>query len=724
MGKKKRTKQEEKRRAEAKRRTEAKRRAAEKPAPNRAKRERRSILEKIPRDPAHLVAYLMVVVAGYMLVDYALSIRLIQDDVYITLEYVKHFLEGEGLVFNPGERVEGYTNFLWLLLLSGLGAAGVDLESATQHLSLIFGVATLAATFLLAYSAKLSGEGLPEARRASFAQSAPLFAAVAPVFLLFNGGYHYWTISGMETTFFAFLTTVGAVAVLAEKDASRPNYWFAGALALAALARPDGWLAFAVLYAFRLARRVFDSDESPLAALLAQLKASPRLIELAVFLAPNGLYEIFRLAYFGHPLPNTFYAKTGFSSVYLATGFDYLTSFLGKYMLFGALALAPALLALKRKWRTPVAFLYWYLFVYTLYVVSIGGDVLSHHRFFVPLLPFFAALIALGLRGLYYLALARDWAPRLALVLLVAGPPVHEYYRYQDEIPELKRAQILENSLVDKMRRKGQWLNEQMRRRGEPLVAAATTIGAFAYATDAVVIDMLGLTDEYIAHHPKPIPEISGDRTVSWKERNYNVDYVLERDPDYVFFSTGMKPSAFAERALFITPEFHERYYLENVRAVDVPTRQQTAFMTYTRLPDELVRDLGMKKGERYHPKFITFYYQAADLIAVEQRKGNAERTPEALRQMERVVDSLHAYAPAHFPDGYTLLGRMYYLHNRHELAAEAYQGALRRDPLSVMGHAGALMYAVEAQDTAAMIRHRKYVERFSPYLLTFFQAY
>ncbi len=56
------------------------------------------------------------------------------------------------------------------------------------------------------------------------------------------------------------------------------------------------------------------------------------------------------------------------------------------------------------------------------------------------------------------------------------------------------------------------------------------------------------------------IPEIS-DLATGWKERNYNADYVMSKDPDYIYFSTGVKPSAYAERALYTNEEFIKYYY-------------------------------------------------------------------------------------------------------------------------------------------------------------------
>jgi tetratricopeptide (TPR) repeat protein len=60
-----------------------------------------------------------------------------------------------------------------------------------------------------------------------------------------------------------------------------------------------------------------------------------------------------------------------------------------------------------------------------------------------------------------------------------------------------------------------------------------------------------------IAHRPE---NILGAR-VYWKERNYNTQHVLERDPSYIYFSTGSKPSAAAERALFLRRRFRQGYY-------------------------------------------------------------------------------------------------------------------------------------------------------------------
>ena len=51
------------------------------------------------------------------------------DDAFISFRYARNLLEGNGLVFNPGERVEGYSNFLWVLELAALwGAFGLRPE--------------------------------------------------------------------------------------------------------------------------------------------------------------------------------------------------------------------------------------------------------------------------------------------------------------------------------------------------------------------------------------------------------------------------------------------------------------------------------------------------------------------------------------------------------------------------------------------------------------------
>src|SRR5262245_21350587 len=61
------------------------------------------------------------------------------DDAYITFRYARHLAEGYGLgAWNrTGERVEGYSSPLWMLLLAGAARLGVDLRIASK----IFGAA-------------------------------------------------------------------------------------------------------------------------------------------------------------------------------------------------------------------------------------------------------------------------------------------------------------------------------------------------------------------------------------------------------------------------------------------------------------------------------------------------------------------------------------------------------------------------------------------------------
>ena len=68
------------------------------------------------------------------------------DDAFISFRYVRNLLAGHGLVFNPGEYVEGYTNFLWIVELAAIwGIFGHRPEDAAPWLSVAYTVGTLAA---------------------------------------------------------------------------------------------------------------------------------------------------------------------------------------------------------------------------------------------------------------------------------------------------------------------------------------------------------------------------------------------------------------------------------------------------------------------------------------------------------------------------------------------------------------------------------------------------
>jgi len=66
----------------------------------------------------------------------------VQEDAFISIRYAQNLVDGHGLVYNAGERVEGYTNFLWTLLLAGGLKLGVPPVPLARYMS-------MAAAFLL-----------------------------------------------------------------------------------------------------------------------------------------------------------------------------------------------------------------------------------------------------------------------------------------------------------------------------------------------------------------------------------------------------------------------------------------------------------------------------------------------------------------------------------------------------------------------------------------------
>mgnify|MGYP001407076609 CR=1 FL=1 len=468
-------------------------------------------------NPRKIAAPAILILLIAIFVIHTLSLSFTQDDAFISYRYVKHFLAGNGLVYNPGERVEGYTNFLLIIIMSFFGSLGINYITVSKILGIASGAGILIVAWLWT-------------RRFTAPSGNWAVQYGAPLLLIANGAFAYWAISGMETLLFSFLVFCGLYL------ASERNLIYAPVLALATLTRPEGALVFLVIIACNFLSR-FQSSRRVLQA----------IILYTLLLVPHIL---FRLYYYHEFLPNPFYAKTGLSMDYLQAGLQYFRLFLTDYGFFGLFFLIPlAGYRFLDKRLRPALIL---LVVYTVYIILVGGDVLHGNRFFIPVLPIFYLLNAAIIARLSEKIIKnRTNTVSIIFLLIICGAGAGTYFIPKAKLNITRGAEI---KLVNTMTFQAEFLRKARKGR---FSIACSTIGALGYYSDADVIDMLGLTDSTIAKHPLLI----GGIQTTWKEKNFNVSYLMNRRPDFVLFSTGIKPSSPAEKALFLSSRFRETYY-------------------------------------------------------------------------------------------------------------------------------------------------------------------
>jgi hypothetical protein len=182
------------------------------------------------------------------------------DDAFITAQFA-HELAHTGAITWQGDRIEGYSNFLLVLLEALAATLGADVIRLAGGIALGCGVALVG---LVSYA-------LPQDRRGDLPLGA--FVLWAPL--------AYWSAIPFETTLFGLLSAAGLWLTL-----RRPT-WGALLLWLAALCRPEGTLCF--LMGGALAWRLLGLRQLRSFALPALLVAG---------------YHAFRLAYFGTLLPS------------------------------------------------------------------------------------------------------------------------------------------------------------------------------------------------------------------------------------------------------------------------------------------------------------------------------------------------------------------------------------------------------------------------------------
>lgn len=445
------------------------------------------------------------------------------DDAMISMRYGWNLFHGNGLVWNPGERVEGITNLLMTIYM-GVWTLFFDkplavLAVQATGIGVVLGIALLAVK-----------TGIPllhdRLRETSTARV-----------LLFGAGLLYfpvsfWTLFGMETGMVSLLLW-GALRLFFLADGSPvPRPWFGILLGLAFLTRPDTGVAIGVLLLFRWTGILRKGG---------WLKTM--MVEGGIVAAFVTGVTAFRWGYYGELLPNTYTLKVvGMPlSFRMMNGIVYISDFAMLFAPIAAVAAAGAWVARDRR-----AFALISVFVaFVLYHITIGLDPFVYWRQLTPYVPMILVAFVSGLTRILFTERVRavlsgrwmriGYDARVRVLLVGAGLVVFlavnwigfPVAAFQKRVPGQR-----DNTLAVEI---AIALND--------LLKPTATIGLFhagviSYYTEFRCIDFLGKSDRVIARKPPDLTrqKRKGPRKyISPGHNKYDLEYsIKELQPTYV----------------------------------------------------------------------------------------------------------------------------------------------------------------------------------------------
>ena len=429
------------------------------------------------------------------------------DDQMISMRYAENLVNGHGLVWNAGgPRVEGYTNFAWMLYMAVFHALRVPRPVISLCLQASGAAFLMANLFYLRKIAEYFSNG----------------SAVAPFATLVLTAFYLplvnWALQGTEVSVLTLMVTTGAWLMLQVLDGRHPYVLYA-LLGATTLVRPD-MVVFAAAVLGGLAVTQPDKWRSHM------------LVGGLIVVAFMAIETGFRLWYFGDVLPNTYYVKM--------TGFPLLPRITRGVAVAGMFAagLAPLPLLLGKEWKEFVQsraarLVLWIFAAQVAYSIFVGGDSWEwwggSNRFISIAMPlFFAAAgatiarrhggtritpevvgLTVGFALVVNLLALAPYRP-LPRLLFIEPPPQN----HSDEGNVKAALALRDNTSAD-------------------AVVAVTWAGAIPYFAERRAIDLLGKTDRHVAHGAMH----------QWPDgRNWSLFYPGHLKWDYDYSIRDLKP--------------------------------------------------------------------------------------------------------------------------------------------------------------------------------------
>jgi len=376
------------------------------------------------------------------------------EDAYISFRYCDNMLQGKGLLFNQEQPVEGYTNFLWIMLIS-IPRLLMPFPLAAKVPGLILGAILL---LLISRSVDKTDP------RAS--STAALIVAACP-------GIQMWSVAGLETILF---TVCLAAGFLASRKETTSNRLLTGlCFGFATLTRPEGVLFFSL---FILAMLILKPGKP---VLLLEY-----IIGFSVIVIPH---QCFRLIYYNAWVPNTFWVK---SKRFQGSGMDYFIRYAAMTGVFTApLAIAGLFTTSVRRKILPLVLM---SAGYLVYVFAVGGDWMPYGRFLIPVIPLLA--MAAGISVFAWKDKFRVIGILLLAMTVVVSTVSARYDLFRFRPTRYHDILTWETEHMNDWKKVGLWFKENMK---QDRVLCTGLAGIIPYYSQLPVLDRGGLNDREIA---------------------------------------------------------------------------------------------------------------------------------------------------------------------------------------------------------------------------------
>lgn len=428
-------------------------------------------------------------------------------------------MEGKGLVYNQGEYVEGYTNFLWTIITAPFTQIKtVDVSIFSSSLGLLLSIVNI--LLLAAIAKQFDGKNLLFYK---------YLILLPPLFMALDDSIAFWAIGGME--FPVYTLFILGIIYNYFKLNEKPSHlkYMILLLMLCTLTRPEGNMILVITLAHMfLFRKNINNFKKVVFTII---------LWYAVFCV---VYYGFKYLFYGQLIPNTFYAK-GVTDIKmnLVLGTKYLAMCIGtRIYIFIFILFIP----FKKAFGDfKLSYLLSFSLVYIVYLVLVGGDWMIANRFFVPILPMLYILSVVGFLNvlskiwIYYnekiniQKYAKISSALLAAVLFISTLSLLEY----------KQLIIKDNNARYEMQWSmfGKWLKMN----AEPnTVIAVGPAGKIPYYSELYTIDMWGLNNEYIAK--------TDSKRLQAGHKKFDIEYVLSLNPEFIIGYAGFADEDIAPR--------------------------------------------------------------------------------------------------------------------------------------------------------------------------------